>query len=104
MCMLLARSDSIPIQAINGTARGTNDGRLFDGNSWVTMTTIQRRLVQRLKCLRHDRDLSQAALAKRSGLTREFIARLELGEHDPSLSTLAKLAKALKVPLSSLLS
>lgn len=56
-----------------------------------------------LKRLRAEQGLSQAALSKRCGLTKEYIARLELGQHDPSLSTLAKLAKALKVPIASLL-
>lgn len=52
-----------------------------------------------LKRLRADRGWSQAVLSKQSGLTKEYIARLELGQHDPSLSTLEKLAKALQVPL-----
>jgi len=68
------------------------------------MLTTQRRLMTRLKALRHARGLSQAGLSKASGLTREYIARLELGQQDPSLSTLAKLAKALKVPVAELLS
>jgi transcriptional regulator with XRE-family HTH domain len=42
------------------------------------------------------------ALSKRAGLTKEYIARLELGQHDPSLSTLTKLAKALKVSVAEL--
>jgi len=36
------------------------------------------------------------------GLAREYLARLELGEHDPSLSTLAKLAKTLEVKIAEL--
>ena len=64
---------------------------------------VRKRLMKRLKILRRDRGLSQAALAKKSGLAREYLARLELGRHDPSLSTLAKLAKALKVPVTELL-
>jgi len=36
-------------------------------------------------------------LAEQSGISREYIARLETGHHDPSLSTRVKLAKALKV-------
>jgi transcriptional regulator with XRE-family HTH domain len=63
---------------------------------------VRKRLMKRLKILRRDRGLSQAALAKKSGLAREYLARLELGRHDPSLRTLAKLAKALKVPVAEL--
>ncbi len=56
----------------------------------------------RLKRLRAERRLSQNALARRASLSREYVARLELGQHDPSLSALVKLAKALKVPVTEL--
>lgn len=59
-------------------------------------------MVERLKQLRHARGLSQAALAKKAGLTREFLARLELGQHDPSLTTVQRLAKALRHKVSDL--
>ncbi len=56
-----------------------------------------------IKRLRKEQGLTQKALAKRTGGTREYIARLELGRHDPMFSTLVKLAKALKVPVLELL-
>jgi transcriptional regulator with XRE-family HTH domain len=46
--------------------------------------------------------MTQDALATKSGVSRQYIARLEIGRHDPSLSTLAKLAKALKVKVGEL--
>jgi len=63
----------------------------------------RKQLVRRLKALRNEQGLSQAALAQKANLAREFLARLELGQHDPSLSTLSKLAKALKVKISEML-
>jgi transcriptional regulator with XRE-family HTH domain len=53
----------------------------------------------RLKELRTNgkQKMSQAALAKKIGVSREYIARLEGGHHDPPLSTVEKLAKALGV-------
>ena len=60
------------------------------------------RLAKRLKELRAKRGLTQAALAKRAGVTLSYIGRLEIGRHDPQLSTLKKLAKALKVPIAEL--
>lgn len=57
----------------------------------------------RLKALRAERGLSQEALAKKAGISREYLARLEAGQHDPPLSTLTKLAKALKVKVGKLL-
>jgi transcriptional regulator with XRE-family HTH domain len=58
--------------------------------------------VKRLKALRHDLGFSQVKLAQKSGLAREYIARLELGQQDPSLSTLAKLARAFGCKVSEL--
>ncbi len=56
-----------------------------------------------IKRLRKKQGLTQEALAKRTGVTREYITRLELGRHDPMFSTLVKLAKALKVNVRELL-
>jgi len=67
------------------------------------MSLDHKRFVMHLKLLRAKRGWSQAALSQRAGLTKEYIARLELGQHDPSLSTLTKLAKALKVTVADLL-
>ena len=61
------------------------------------------RLPMRLKQVRAKRKLSQADLAAKVGLSREYIARLETGHHDPPLSTLMRLAKALKVKVGKLL-
>lgn len=60
------------------------------------------RLAKRLKELRAERGLTQAALAKRAGVTLSYIGRLEIGRHDPQLSTLRKLAKALKITVAEL--
>lgn len=67
------------------------------------MKSIIKRLSVRLKRLREERELTQEKLAKRSGVSHGYLARLEIGMHDPSLSTLAKLAKALKVSVAELL-
>lgn len=64
------------------------------------MTTV--RFARRLKQWRAKRQMSQAALAKASGVSREYIARLELGRQDPTLGTAQKLAKALKVKVGEL--
>jgi len=56
----------------------------------------------RLKRLRAEREMSQADVAKASGVSREYIARLELGQQDPTLGTMRKLATALKVKVGVL--
>jgi transcriptional regulator with XRE-family HTH domain len=57
----------------------------------------------RLKELRKERGMSQEALAARASISRTYLARLETARQDPTLSTLEKLAKALKVPVEKLL-
>lgn len=57
----------------------------------------------KIKQLREQKRLTQEALAEKAGLSLGYIARLEIGRHDPSLSTLVKLAKALKVKVTELL-
>jgi transcriptional regulator with XRE-family HTH domain len=56
----------------------------------------------RLKELREDRGLTQEKLAKLAGVSRAYLSRLEMGRHDPPLSLLRRLAKALKAKPSAL--
>mgnify|MGYP002066912900 CR=1 FL=1 len=63
---------------------------------------MTNRLAKRLKQLRAERGLTQAVLAQRAGLTLSYIGRIEIGRHDPRLSTLRKLAKALKVTVADI--
>ncbi len=48
-----------------------------------------------LKAWREGRGLTQAALAARTGLSRAYLAQLEAGAREPSLSALRRLAAAL---------
>jgi len=63
------------------------------------LSTLAKRMKERRQVL----GLSQEALADRSGLSSNFIARIEIGDKTPSLSTLAKLANALGTSVSELL-
>jgi transcriptional regulator with XRE-family HTH domain len=66
------------------------------------MTPIKTMAI-RLKELRKERGMSQEDLAARASISRTYLARLETARQDPTLSTLEKLAKALKVPVEKLL-
>ena len=57
----------------------------------------------KLAALRGKRGLSQRALAKLAKVGHITIARLEVGIYDPRLSTLRRLAKALKVRVVDLM-
>jgi len=56
----------------------------------------------KIKQFREQKGLTQERLAEKASLSLGYIARLEIGRHDPSLSTLVKLAKALKVTVGEL--
>ena len=62
------------------------------------------RLGARLRELRLAAGLTQAELARRTGIHRPNIARVEAGRHTPSLETLARLASAIGVPTTVVLS
>lgn len=49
---------------------------------------------------RIEHDLSQRELAKRLGVSQGLVGRLELGEHEPRLSTLQMLSRALGLRFS----
>jgi transcriptional regulator with XRE-family HTH domain len=57
----------------------------------------------RVKRLRKSREMTQEQLARKADVSLGYIARLETGHHDPKLSTLVKLARALGVPVTKLL-
>ena len=62
-----------------------------------------RKVGMRVKRLRTKKELTQAALAERVDVHRVYIAQIEAGTKTPSLPTLAKLARALGVPVARLL-
>jgi len=75
-------------------ANGAGNGIPIDGE----------RLGARLRELRLEAGLTQAELARRTGIHRPNIARVEAGRHTPSLETLARLATAIGVPTTRVLS
>ena len=57
----------------------------------------------RVKEWRERRGMTQEQLAERAGISRPYLARLETARQDPKLSTLEKIARALKVDVTKLL-
>jgi putative transcriptional regulator len=62
-----------------------------------------QRLGSRIRALRLAAGLTQAELARRTGIHRPNIARVEAGRHTPSLETLSRLASAIGVPTTRVL-
>ena len=56
-----------------------------------------------IRDVRHEKKMTQAELAKRTGLCAGFIGDLERGTRGLTLPTLVKIANALEVPASRLI-
>ncbi|MGH7737783.1 MAG: helix-turn-helix transcriptional regulator [Candidatus Tyrphobacter sp.] len=67
------------------------------------LATLNEALRINLVVLRARAGLSQAALAKRSGVSRAIISELEQGRGDVRLTTLARVAQALGATVNELL-
>ena len=64
---------------------------------------MPRRMGARIRTLRQARGLSQAELAKRARITREYLNKVEAGRYDVTVGVLRRLAKALGVSVVELL-
>jgi ribosome-binding protein aMBF1 (putative translation factor) len=58
-------------------------------------TAFAHAVAMRVIGYRIDHGLSQTELARRLGMHQSAVARLEAGDHEPSLATLARLASGL---------
>lgn len=63
---------------------------------------IARAFGRRVKHLREAKKWNQERLAAEARIHRSYIAGIESGRRNPSLQNIAKIAKALGVPIASL--
>jgi transcriptional regulator with XRE-family HTH domain len=82
------------------SATGSQHGRVASRRRQETVATA---LGRRIKGLRTAKGWSQERLAEEAALDRSYVAGIELGDRNPSLKALDRLAKALRVRLSELL-
>ena len=66
----------------------------------VQRTSVAQQLAMLLIRYRVEHGLTQTALARAVGMKQPAIARLEAGEHEPSVGTLTRLAQALDLTLT----
>lgn len=60
-------------------------------------TAVARAVANRIVIDRAEHGLSQSALARKVGMSQPAIARLELGEHEPTFTTLTRLSHGLGI-------
>jgi transcriptional regulator with XRE-family HTH domain len=56
----------------------------------------------RVRELRTERGVSQEKLAEQAGIHRTYLGGIELGLRNPSLRNIARIARALEVPIKEL--
>lgn len=66
-------------------------------------SVVHQKIAEKVRKIRKERNISQEELAFKAGLNRAYVGYIERGERKPSVETLAKLAKALKIKMSELL-
>ena len=59
--------------------------------------SIYHKIAGNIRRVRKDRNMTQEVLAHEAGLNRAYIGYIERGERKPSVETLEKIAKALRV-------
>ncbi len=67
------------------------------------MSEISKKLGQNLKRIRELKGMTQGDICRALELDRGYISSIESGKRNPTLSTLKKLADALKVSVDELL-
>lgn len=67
------------------------------------MQSEQIRLGKNLKRIRTQKDISQGDIARTLKVGRSFITNIENGKTNPTLATIAKLAKAIRVSVGELM-
>ena len=68
----------------------------------MARTNLQQKLGKKIKTLRNEAGLSQEQLGELTDLDRTYISDIERGKRNPSLKSLEKLAKALKISISDI--
>ena len=63
---------------------------------------LYNKLGKRIKTLRENARLTQEKLAERSGISLDYLCKIEANINKPGLKTLIKISNALEVPIKEL--
>jgi putative transcriptional regulator len=67
------------------------------------LSLTKKQIGARIRKLRGSQAMTQATLAKKAKISREYVNKLEFGRYDPTMGVLQRLARALGVPVTELL-
>lgn len=74
---------------------------LPDDDQWLQQE--RRRIGDRIRSVRMNRNLTQEQVFLAVPLTRSFYQEIEAGQANPSLETLLRIARVIRVPIGDLL-
>ena len=90
------------LRSVDMTSDITPDHEILDDTTPVEDRSIEVGLGNRVRALRHSRGMSVAGLAERAGLSKAMMSKIENAQTSCSLTSVASLAEALDVPVSTL--
>jgi len=99
--LTLTSGARVRVYAAHRESAPTTEAAAADGTAVVSQGAPG--LGERVRRLRRAAGITQAELARRTGIHRPNIARVEAGRHMPSLGTLAKIADAIGLSLAEML-
>ncbi|OGE83808.1 MAG: DNA-binding protein [Candidatus Doudnabacteria bacterium RIFCSPHIGHO2_02_FULL_43_13b] len=67
------------------------------------MKNEAQRLGENLKRIRKEKGISQGDIVRKLGMPKSFVSNIENGKTNPTLATIAKMAKAVGVSINELL-
>jgi transcriptional regulator with XRE-family HTH domain len=67
------------------------------------LSPTKKQMGARIRKLRESQAMTQATLAQKAKITREYVNKLESGRYDPTMGVVQRLARALGVPVAELL-
>jgi len=67
------------------------------------MSNEAQKLGQNLKRIRTGKGISQGDIVRKLGMPKSFVSNIENGKTNPTLATIAKLAKAVGVSIEELM-
>jgi transcriptional regulator with XRE-family HTH domain len=67
------------------------------------MQSEAQKLGKNLKRIRTEKGISQGDIVRKLGMPKSFVSSIENGKTNPTLATIAKLAKALGVQIEELI-
>lgn len=67
------------------------------------MSDESEKLGRNIKRIRAEKGITQGDIVRALGMPKSFVSSIENGRTNPTLATIAKLAKALDVPIEDLI-